>query len=221
MYTFALTKNIKAKLYSIFENGVEIVRSLTKRKVLILLDRLNFEQRSTRDFQSDRVCQTIGHDNIAMSDSGNITSQTRIHCPSTQVRSESEISSVSATRAITCDGSNSTYISTSTRELFAKSRETNTSPFDSILRTVTDSYRTVTDSYRTVTDSYRTVTDSYRTVTDSYRTICNEYKSLNRAMLNSLISGFEQSNGCSPADYLSGLYKLLEPTTIEVNSTKL
>ncbi len=205
MFTYALTKNIKAKLYSIFEDGVEIIRSLSKKKVFILLEKLN-ESRSTGYIQSDRVCEANRHSSVDMPNSRNTISQTRIHCPSTQMRSESKISSVSTTRAITCDRSNSTDISASTRELFAKSRETNTSPFDSILRTVTD--------------SYRTVTDSYRTVTDSYRTICNDYKSLNRAMLNSLVSSFEQSNGCNPTDHFSGLFRQLEPTTIEITSIK-
>jgi hypothetical protein len=70
-YTTTITQGIKSKLYSILENGVEIVRSLSKRKAFLLTDKLNgknseqeilteqkLQQNSEKNYYNDENCST-------------------------------------------------------------------------------------------------------------------------------------------------------------------
>jgi hypothetical protein len=91
MFTIALTQGIKTKLYSILENGIELVRSLSKRKATILLEKLEQKHENTRSVQ------TSG-DNDLQSNSGSNASGHQIRCqPNTVLGSSvtSEIQSIS------------------------------------------------------------------------------------------------------------------------------
>ncbi len=64
MYTIALTQGIKSRLYSILENGIEIVRSLSKKKALILEDKLNGNTRSLPTCSNDDLQSNSSDDGI-------------------------------------------------------------------------------------------------------------------------------------------------------------
>ncbi len=57
-YTTTITQGIKSKLYSILENGVEIVRSLSKRKAFLLTDKLNGKNSEQEIFSEQKLQQS-------------------------------------------------------------------------------------------------------------------------------------------------------------------
>jgi hypothetical protein len=54
MYTVERTQGIKSKLYSIFQSGVEFVRSLSFKKATMLVDELNILEAIVSDVRENQ-----------------------------------------------------------------------------------------------------------------------------------------------------------------------
>ncbi|MGL6338497.1 MAG: hypothetical protein ACRC80_05070, partial [Waterburya sp.] len=79
MLTFELTPNIKARTYRVLENGVELIRNLSKKAAVIIVNKINQAQKQEiikNDFSED-FCSDSEYSQIRLSKESNYSGSAR------------------------------------------------------------------------------------------------------------------------------------------------
>ncbi len=214
MYTIALTQGIKSRLYSILENGIEIVRSLSKKKALILEDKLNGNTRSlptcsNDDLQSNSSDDGIRHQTRCNTDSvldSSIAPKIQsISISSKQLQKNN--TKQPKQRPSTSDCSNSEF-----RELHQQI--SNSELPDSAKRTFTSLVNSQCEQYQLNNEQYQLNNEQYQLNNEQYQLNC-QLASISYGLINTVnnmgnaLGQFRRSDAPTSS-------RSLEPTTIDI-----